>query len=87
MSKSLPRQVTDKDKAAKIFDWKVPIEVGAKRGDIDGTLSWEPSPSGIPLAAIVSFVAIAVVGLGLVLLSNRRRNRPGTPKDEKDAWG
>ncbi len=42
MSPVTPPQVTDKSKRTKIFDWSVPIAVGAQRGAIDGELYWVP---------------------------------------------
>ena len=44
----------DEDKPAKIFDWKVPIQVGDQRARLTGTLSWEPSDSSVPTAAFIA---------------------------------
>ena len=75
MSKTTPPQVKDKKKPAKIFDWKVPIEVGAQHATVTGTLRWEPSDSGAPTAAYFALGAL-VVASGLLFAGSRRvRNR------------
>src|SRR3954451_16169579 len=38
MSTVPPKQVTDKSKRTKVFAWKVPVQVGATKGSVDGTL-------------------------------------------------
>jgi hypothetical protein len=77
MSKeATPPQVTDEDKRTKVFDWRVPIEVGARPAAITGTLFWEPSSGGgIPAAAIVALVVLALVTLALFVVSRRVRAR------------
>ena len=35
MSSITPKQVTDKSKRTKVFDWKVPMQVGAHEGGVD----------------------------------------------------
>lgn len=79
MSPVLPPQVKDKAKRTLIFDWHVPIAVGARRGDVAGQLFWTPQSSNAPIAAIVIGGAIVVLGLLLVLVMRRRRARPQTP--------
>jgi hypothetical protein len=80
MSPALPPQVKDKAKRTKIFDWQVPIAVGAKRGTVDGQLFWVPEQgSKTPVGAIVALVLIVLVGLGLVLFVRRRRRANGPP--------
>jgi len=75
MSKDLPPQVKDEDKATKIFDWNVPLVVGAQRGSVAGTLTWEPSDSGIPTVALIGFGGLALASLFLFLASRRIRTR------------
>jgi hypothetical protein len=77
MSKeATPPQVTDEDKRTKVFDWRVPIEVGATPAAITGTLFWEPSSSGgVPAAAIVALVVLALLALTLFVISRRVRAR------------
>jgi hypothetical protein len=75
MSPVLPPQVKDKSKLTKIFDWRVPIQVGARKGAVDGQLFWTPeSGTKAPTAAIVALVAIVVLGLLFVLVVRRRRS-------------
>jgi len=74
MSTITPKQVTDKSKRTKVFDWKVPMQVGATKTNVTGTLFWQPKPGGgIPTGALIGLVALAVVGLGAVLVVRRRR--------------
>jgi hypothetical protein len=86
MGKTTPPQVKDESVRTKVFDWKVPVEIGGKRGSIGGTLFWTPLPGGgLPLAAVFAgaglliacFVAVAVV-------RQRRRRAPDRPA--KEAW-
>ena len=75
MSSIPPKQVTDKSKRTKVFDWTVPMQVGARRTAVKGTLFWQPKPGGgIPTGALIALVALAVVGTGAVLLVRRRRD-------------
>ena len=46
MGQGLPPQVKDKSKRTKVFAWQVPVQVGAAKGDIAGTLYWVPKPGG-----------------------------------------
>jgi|HubBroStandDraft_3_1064219.scaffolds.fasta_scaffold115049_1 hypothetical protein len=77
MSPVTPPEVKDKSKRTKIFDWSVPIAVGAQRGAIDGVLYWVPESSKASSAAIVVFVSIMVLGLAFVVWVRRRRSRAG----------
>lgn len=71
----LPRPVTDRTKETKVFDWQVPLRVGARRGAIAGTLAWvgEPGSSSFPTAAVVSLAVLALLAIGAVALVRRRR--------------
>ena len=53
MSPVLPPQVKDKAKRTLIFDWRVPIAVGAQKGSVAGQLFWTPQSSSAPVAAFV----------------------------------
>jgi len=82
MSPALPPQVKDKSKRTKIFDWQVPISVGAKRGTVDGVLLWVPEEgTKTPTAAIVALIAIVLAGLAVVFVVRRRRGGAGGPPD------
>lgn len=101
MSPLLPPQVKDKGKRTLIFNWQVPIAVGAEKGNVDGQLFWTPESSSTPLAAILVGAAIVLLGVLLVLFTRRRRGRvdagsaggagdaPGTGGSvagEREAW-
>jgi hypothetical protein len=75
MSPVPPAKVKDKSKRTLIFNWQVPIEVGARRGAIDGQLFWTPESSKAPLGVILLGIAIAVGGLLFALFVRRRRSR------------
>ncbi len=86
MSPALPPEVKDKSKRTKIFDWRVPLQVGAAKGAVSGRLFWTPEAgSKTPAAAIVAFAVILLAGLLLVVVVRRRR-RGGVPGDTKAAW-
>jgi hypothetical protein len=73
MSPVPPARVKDKSRRTLIFDWQVPIMVGASKGAIDGQLFWTPERSKAPLAVIILGVVIVVAGLLFVLFVRRRR--------------
>ncbi len=76
MSPVTPPQVKHKSKRTLIFDWQVPIAVGARKATVDGQLFWVPEEgTSTPVAAIVAGVAIVLAGIAFVLFVRRRRNR------------
>ncbi len=75
MSPLTPPQVKNKGKRTLIFNWQVPIEVGARKGAVAGQLFWTPESSKAPAAVIVLGVAIALFGLLFVWFVRRRRSR------------
>jgi hypothetical protein len=83
MSPVTPPQVKDTGKRTKIFDWSVPIAIGAQRGVVDGQLFWVPDSSKAPVAAIVALVVIVLLALAFVILVRRRRS---PVSDEHEAW-
>jgi hypothetical protein len=77
MSPALPPQVKDKGKRTKIFNWQVPIKVGAMPGTVDGQLFWVPEEdTKTPLAAIVALIVVVLAGLAFVFVVRRRRRGP-----------
>lgn len=77
MSPLTPPQVKDKSRRTLIFDWQVPIRVGARAGAVNGQLFWTPASSRAPTAVIALGVAMALLGLLFVLFVRRRRARAG----------
>jgi hypothetical protein len=93
MVQSTPPQVRDESRRTTIFAYAIPLQVGAARGAIAGTLYWVGSPSGFPVAAIVSLVVLVLLALGAVVLVRRRRASggpgAGAPREAapaKEAW-
>ncbi len=74
MSPLLPPEVTNQAKRTKVFEWEVPIRVGAQPATIYGQLFWVPEEgTKTPVAAIVALVAIVLGGVALVVVVRRRR--------------
>jgi hypothetical protein len=98
MSPIPPAKVKDRSRRTLIFDWSVPIAVGAQKGAIAGQLFWTPESSKASTAVIVLGIVIVVLGLLFVLFVRRRRaqaaaggagaGRSGadSPPDAKDVW-
>jgi hypothetical protein len=86
MSRGIPSIVKDKSAKTKIFDYRIPIQIGGRQGQILGTLWWDPvKDGGAPVGAIVAFVVIALAGLGAVVVVRRRR-RTGEPAAAAESW-
>jgi hypothetical protein len=88
MSKGIPSQVEDKGKRTKIFNWRVPIEVGGERGRLAGELFWQPSSGGIPSGAVIAFAALLFAAVAFVEIVRRRRRseQPASKPRTKEAW-
>jgi hypothetical protein len=88
MGKTTPPQVKDESVRTKVFDWKVPLEIGGAPGTISGTLFWTPLPGGgPPLAAIFAgagfLIACCIV---VAVVRHRRRSGEERPAKEAEAW-
>ncbi len=80
MSPVVPPEVKNEGKRTKIFNWQVPIKVGATSGTVDGQLFWVPEEgTKTPLAAIVALVLIVLAGLAFAFVVRRRRHAGGPP--------
>ncbi|WCB91897.1 hypothetical protein DSM104299_00575 [Baekduia alba] len=87
MARGIPSIVKDKSARTKIFDYRIPIQIGGKEGQILGTLWWAPAKDGgPPTGAIVAFVVLVLAGLGAVLVARRRR-RGADDGDDGDGDG
>jgi len=88
MSTIAPKQVTDKTKRTKVFDWKVPLRVGATNASVDGTLFWAGTGGGgTPVGAYAGLGLIALLGLGAVVVVRRRRGEAApVGAAEVEAW-
>ncbi len=80
MSPVVPPEVKDQGKRTKIFNWKVPISIGATPGNVQGELFWVPEAgSKTPTAAIAALAVLIVLSVIFVLYVRRRRSRRATP--------
>jgi LPXTG-motif cell wall-anchored protein len=89
MGKGTPPQVSDESKPQKIFDWKVPVEVGGTPATITGVLEWTPQTGGAPVGAIVALAVFVLACIAGVIVVRRRRGRGGddAPAQETtEAW-
>jgi LPXTG-motif cell wall-anchored protein len=87
MSTIPPKQVTDKSRRTKVFDWSVPMRVGSSTGAIRGTLFWQPTGGGgAPVAALAGLVALALAGLVAVVVVRRRRSAGSPVGSGVEAW-
>lgn len=71
MGASTPKQVHDKHKKTKIFDYQLPLRVGAQPVKANGTLFWVGQNTSVPIAPI-AIIAIALL-IGIPLLVRRQR--------------
>ncbi len=88
MSTKLPPQVKDKSKRTKVFDYAIPLQVGARKGAIKGTLFWQPVDGGGPAPGMfVALAVLAALGAGLVVVVRRRRGGgEREPAEAAEAW-
>jgi hypothetical protein len=85
MSRDVPPIVKDKTQRTKVFDYDIPIKIGATQGRILGTLWWAPPKGGgAPAGAIVAFLVLLLAGGAAAVVARRRRGRPGGPDGEDD---
>jgi hypothetical protein len=88
MSTGIPAQVTDTSKKTKIFNYKVPIQVGDQKAAITGTLYWVGRAGGFPIVPFVGLALVALIGAA-VMLRKRRRAKPSVEEPAapaKEAW-
>jgi hypothetical protein len=82
MARDTPPIVKDRSQRTKIFDYTIPIRIGAQEGAILGTLWWAPPKGGgAPLGAIVAFAVLVLAGAVAVLVTRRRRSTGGDRGD------
>jgi hypothetical protein len=88
MGKTTPPQVTDTGVRTKVFDWKVPVEIGGARGAIGGTLFWTPLPGGGPPLPAIFLGAGLLIACCIAVAFVRHRRRTGGERTgrEAEAW-
>jgi hypothetical protein len=78
MSPVVPPEVKNKSTRTLVFDWRVPLTVGAAKVAVNGQLFWTPENSKAPLAVIILGIVIVLGGLAFVVFVRRRRARAAT---------
>ena len=86
MGTGLPDQVTDESKETKVFDYRIPIEVGGDPVRIDGTLTWVGSDSQAPVVPFVILGLAILAAGGFWILRRRRDTVTEAGEEEKEAW-
>ncbi len=95
MNKGTPPEVADPSKPAKVFDWRVAMEVDDRPVQAVGRLDWRPQEASsaddgisVPLIAALAAGTAALVAGALVLLRRRRGGtpEPGREKAAEEAW-
>jgi hypothetical protein len=85
MGAGRPSMIKDTSKRTKVFAWSVPLQVGASKGAISGTLWWQPKPGG-RVGAIVALVAFVLAGGIATFVVRRRRAGGAEARDMAEAW-
>jgi hypothetical protein len=91
MNERDPPEIADEAKRQEVFDWKVPVRVGATTTSIDGTLFWRGRQDEAPAGAYVAGGGLLVAGVVLVVVVRRRRRsvggaQPGPAAPREEAW-
>jgi hypothetical protein len=82
-----PPAVKDPSVRTKVFDWKVPVEVGGRPGAIAGTLFWTPLPGGgMPIAAVLLLAGLVIASAVFAIVVRRRRAAAAEPHEPVEAW-
>ena len=87
MSHNTPSQVRNEGERTKIFDYRVPVEVGDQRVKVLGTLYWVGQDEGSSARPFLILGAVALIGTAAILVI--RRHRRGASADDheaKEAW-
>lgn len=85
MGDGVPPQVDDKQQRTKIFDYRIPLRVGNRNGDVAGTLFWVGAPSAdVPIAAFIG-LGIFAIAAGVLAIFVRRRRRLATNGEARRA--
>ncbi len=84
MGAGTPPQVKDESARTKVFDWRVPLELGGERGAISGTLFWTPAAGGgAPLGLIFGIAGgLIAVCVAVIVARGRRAER----REPEAAW-
>jgi hypothetical protein len=87
MARDTPAIVKDRSQRTKVFDYRIPIRIGAQEGAILGTLWWAPPKGGGPPAGAIVALAVLVLVGGVAVVVARRRRLSGGHGDDEDGDG
>jgi hypothetical protein len=87
MGKGVPAQVDKRSDRTKVFNWRVPIEVGNQRASLRGDLYWDPPTGGLPRGAMLGMALVVFGSVCFVEIVRRRRRREGRRSRTASAWG
>lgn len=93
MTRTLPPQVRDRHRKTKIFDYRIPVQVGAGRASIAGTLYWLGESRGVPMPMWLALGALVLLSAALSVRVRRRRDSAAhgrttgpEPRPTPEAW-
>jgi LPXTG-motif cell wall-anchored protein len=96
MGQGTPPQVKDESEKTKVFDYRIPIEVGGKPAKIDGTLIWVGTGSKAPVIPFIILGLAIIAAIGFWISRKRRgggaadgtlpEEEPSRAGEEKEAW-
>lgn len=87
MSEGLPPQVKDESEKTKVFDYRIPIEVGGEPAVVSGTLTWVGDDSRVPVIPFVILGLAVIAAIGFWIVRRRRQDEDGSGEEEPgEAW-
>lgn len=86
-----PPQVDDPSTETKVFDYSIPVTVGGKPADVNGTLTWVGEQSRFPIAPFIGLALLIVMGAVAISLVRKRRGDDDDRGDKEneestEAW-
>lgn len=86
MGEGVPSVVTDRDVRTEVFAYSIPIEIGGRRGSINGTLYWVGQPNDAPVLPFVALAVVTALLVVVIIIVRRRRRRDADGGARPEAW-